>query len=154
MLGLHCCARVSSICGEWGLLFVVAHGLLLVVASLIVEHGSRCSSSVVVARGLSCPVAYGIFPDQGVNPCPLHWQVDSYSLNHQGSPRVTLKKVFFFLRGSQHRSLGTYSVPDPILEAGNAARNKTGKVPVLPGVTWEWQEITEKEIMNKEDFRY
>ena len=34
-------------------------------------------ASVVVARRLSCSVACGIFPDQGSNPCPLHWQVDS-----------------------------------------------------------------------------
>ena len=27
--------------------------------------------SVVVAHGLSCPSANGIFPDQGSNPCPL-----------------------------------------------------------------------------------
>ena len=32
--------------------------------------------SVVVARGLSCPEACGIFPDQESNPCFLHWQVD------------------------------------------------------------------------------
>ena len=34
--------------------------------------------SVVVAHGLSCSVACGIFPDQGSNPCPLHWQADSF----------------------------------------------------------------------------
>ena len=28
-------------------------------------------------QGLSCPTACGIFPDQGLNPCPLHWQADS-----------------------------------------------------------------------------
>ena len=44
--------------------------------------------SVVVAHGLSCPVACGIFPDQGLNPCSLHWQVDSYPLYQQGSPRL------------------------------------------------------------------
>ena len=27
----------------------------------------------------------GTFPDQGWNPCPLHWQVDSLPLSHQGS---------------------------------------------------------------------
>ena len=28
-----------------------------------------------MARGLHCPAAAcGIFPDQGLNPCPLHWQ--------------------------------------------------------------------------------
>ena len=28
----------------------------------------------------------GIFPNEGSNPCLLHWQVDSLPLNHQGSP--------------------------------------------------------------------
>ena len=37
-LGLRCCARSFSSCGEWGLLFVTVHGLLTAVASLIVEH--------------------------------------------------------------------------------------------------------------------
>ena len=40
---------------------------------------------MVVAHRLSCSVAYGIFLDQGANPCPLHWQVDSLPLSHQGS---------------------------------------------------------------------
>ena len=31
-------------------------------------------------------MACGIFRDQGLNLCPLHWQVDSYPLHHQGSP--------------------------------------------------------------------
>ena len=26
---------------------------------------------------LICPAACGIFPNQGSNSCPLHWQVDS-----------------------------------------------------------------------------
>ena len=39
VLGLHCCMRASSSCGEWGLLFVVVHRLLIVVASLVAEHG-------------------------------------------------------------------------------------------------------------------
>ena len=34
-------------------------------------------ASVAVAHGLSCSVACGIFPDQGSNLCPLHWQADS-----------------------------------------------------------------------------
>ena len=29
-------------------------------------------ASLVVAHGLSCSMACGIFPDQGSNPCPLH----------------------------------------------------------------------------------
>ena len=38
-LGLHCCTRAFSSCGERGLLFVVVHGLLTAVASLVAEHG-------------------------------------------------------------------------------------------------------------------
>ena len=38
-LGLRCCARAFSSCGERGLLFVVVHRLLTVVAPLVAEHG-------------------------------------------------------------------------------------------------------------------
>ena len=48
--------------------------------------GSRRAGSVLVAHGLSCSVACEIFPDQGMNLCPLHWQADSQPLRHQGSP--------------------------------------------------------------------
>ena len=39
--------------------------------------------SAVAAHGLSCSTACGIFLDQGSNPCPLHWHVDSLPLSHQ-----------------------------------------------------------------------
>ena len=39
VLGLCCCAWAFSSCGERGLLFVVVHGLLIAVASLVAEHG-------------------------------------------------------------------------------------------------------------------
>ena len=51
---------------------------LLCLSSVVVAHGLQSAGSVVVAHGLSCSAACGIFPDQGSNPCPLHWQVDSY----------------------------------------------------------------------------
>ena len=38
-LGLHCCARAFSSCGEQNLLSVVVRGLLIAVASLVAEHG-------------------------------------------------------------------------------------------------------------------
>ena len=46
--------------------------------------------SLAVALWLSYSKPCGIFPDQGSNPCPLHWQVDSYTLHHQGSPQCDL----------------------------------------------------------------
>ena len=39
VLGLLCCAWSFSSCGEQGLLFVAVRGLLIVVASLVAEHG-------------------------------------------------------------------------------------------------------------------
>ena len=38
-LGLRCCAQAFSSCRERGLLFIAVHGLLIAVASLVVEHG-------------------------------------------------------------------------------------------------------------------
>ena len=38
VLGLRCCTRAFSSCGEQGLLFVEVHRLLIAVASLVAEH--------------------------------------------------------------------------------------------------------------------
>ena len=96
-LGLRCCARALSSCGELG---------ATLRCSAWASHcgGFSCCgaralgawASVVVARGLSscglqaperrlsscgarlsCSAACGILPDQGSNPCPLNWQADS-----------------------------------------------------------------------------
>ena len=78
----------------WGLSLVVVSGghssswcagLSLSRSLPLQSTGSRCTGSVVVSHGPSCSVACGIFPDQGPNPCPLHWQADSQPLRHQGS---------------------------------------------------------------------
>ena len=66
-------------------------GLSLSRPLLLRSTGSRRAGSVIVAHGPSCSAACGIFPDQGLNPCALHWQADSQSLRHQGSP----PKFFF-----------------------------------------------------------
>ena len=62
-------------------------GLSLLRPLLLQNTGSRRAGSVVVAHRLNCSAACGIFPDQGSNPCPLHWQADSQPLHHQGSPQ-------------------------------------------------------------------
>ena len=46
---------------------------------------SSCASQGLEHR-LSCLEADGIFPDQGPNLCPLHWQADPYVPRPQGSP--------------------------------------------------------------------
>ena len=77
-LGLHCFVRIFSSCSEWKLLFVALHGLLIAVASLV-TGSEACrlqklwrTGSVIIVLGLSCSVACGMFPDQGLNPCPSH----------------------------------------------------------------------------------
>ncbi|XP_066873192.1 NIPA-like protein 2 isoform X8 [Kogia breviceps] len=50
-----------------------------------------------MAHGPSRSVACGIFPDRGTNPCPLHRQMDSQPLRHQGSPYVLLKEKYWHL---------------------------------------------------------
>ena len=65
-------------------------GLSLSQPLLLRSTGSRRTGSVDVAHGSSCSVACGIFPDQGSNLCPLHWQADSQPLRHQGSPVIEI----------------------------------------------------------------
>ena len=70
-------------------------GLSLSRPLLLWSTCSRRTGSVVVAHGPSCSAACGIFPDQGSNPCPLHWQADSQPLRHQGSPENFLLTYFY-----------------------------------------------------------
>ena len=98
--------------------FVSVRGLSLVVATadhsssrcaglslsrplLLWSTGSRCAGSVVVAHGPSCSVVCGTFPDQGSNPCPLHWQADSQPLRHQGSPPTIFDILYFHCHSLQ-----------------------------------------------------
>ena len=70
--GGHSSSRCAGLSPSWPL--------------LLRSTGSRRAGSVVVAHGLSCSAACGTLPDQGPNPCLLHWQADSQPLRHQGSP--------------------------------------------------------------------
>ena len=81
---VHCSARAShcsgfSCCGGQALgtlaLVFVAHGL-----SSCDMWALECAGSVVVVHGLRCSLRCGVFPDQGSDSCPLHWQMDSLPL--------------------------------------------------------------------------
>ena len=47
--------------------------------------GGSCLLGYFSGKGLEAE-ACGIFPDQGLNPCLLHWQADSHPLDHEGNP--------------------------------------------------------------------
>ena len=111
MLSLCCCTwaffrcgkrRLPSICGAR-----VSHfSDFSYCRAQAQEHVgfSSCSSlaqqvqltgSVVVAQRLICPVACGIFLDQGSNLCSLYWQMDSLPLDRP--PEKSEKSNFLFL---------------------------------------------------------
>ena len=73
VLGLHPCARALSSCGKWGPLFIVVHGPLTIVASLVAEHRlqtrrlSNCGSRAQLLHGTWDPPRPGLKP---VSPAP------------------------------------------------------------------------------------
>ena len=70
--------RLFSGCVQAGLtLQLWRAGLSLWGLLCLWRTGSRHVGSVVVANGLSGPVAHGIFLDQGSNQGALHWQANS-----------------------------------------------------------------------------
>ena len=85
-LGLCCCMRAFSSCGKWDLL------------SSYSARASHCGGfccrawalghvgSVVAAPGLIAPWNVGSSRIRDQTRVPLHQQVDSYPLHHQGSP--------------------------------------------------------------------
>ena len=78
-------SRATLLGGQWasscgGALCCGAHAL-----GVWVQEPVGPGRGLRVVHGLSCSAACGNFPDQGLNPWPLHWQVDSYPLYHQGS---------------------------------------------------------------------
>ena len=82
-------SRDHSSVAECGLLTVVAfavvgHGLqgaqasvLQHVVSTVAVPGLSSTESIVVVLGVRGSKACGIFPDQGLNLCLLHWQTES-----------------------------------------------------------------------------
>ena len=75
--GSFCCTGFSLVVASGIYSLVAMCGLLIAVASLVCPRAHRLqelqhSGSAVVAHGLSCCEARGIFPDQGSNPYLLH----------------------------------------------------------------------------------
>ena len=54
---------------------------LPLMGSLVLAPWLQSTVSTIVAHGCSCSRACGIFLDQGLNSCLLHWQMDLYPLD-------------------------------------------------------------------------
>ena len=91
-LGLHCCLGLSLVVVNGGYSALQYLGFSLCGFSCCRARARDSWTSAAAAHGLShgvglgCPMACGIFPDQGSKRRPLHWQADSYPPYHQGSP--------------------------------------------------------------------
>jgi len=67
-------------------------GTALSLPWLLLWHSTGCRAPRL--HGLLPPQHCGIFLDQGSDPCPLHWQANSYPLHHQGHPRIDFSVHF------------------------------------------------------------
>ena len=89
-----------------------------------------------MVHGLSCPKAYGIFPDQRLNLCLLHWQVGSLPLSQQGSPQdnKVMTQTFSFSR----------SLTPSLVISEDAARANQYFLPfpMQSLVTWDNERLT------------
>ena len=97
-LGLRCCTRCCSSCSECGLFFVAVHELLS-------ASGFSCGVWALGCTGFSSlsPQVWQMWHTGLVAPPPmdsswtrdrtLHWQEDSYPLNHQGRPSRSFRKI-------------------------------------------------------------
>ena len=105
VLDLHCCSRPFSSCGEWGHSQHRSAQAFPAAAAPVAARrlqqlqlpGSRARAQQLGHMGFSCAVACGILAGQGLNPRPLHWQMESHPLYHRGSP-VLFCFVYFLQR--------------------------------------------------------
>ena len=98
-------ARLFSSYADRGCSLVMC-GFLIAAASLAVEHGLQGAQASVVAHGLSCPAARGIFPHQGSNPRPRMWT--SANIFHMSSPTRDKRRTNTVWGKLQHIKLCTW----------------------------------------------
>ena len=97
MLGLRFCAQAFSSCGERGLLFIAVCGLLIVVASLVVEHRpymrrlSSCGSWAYLLRGM------WDLPRPGIEPVSSALAGRFLTTAPPGKPPMCLSELWFSL---------------------------------------------------------
>ena len=139
LLILCCFARAFSSCYKWGLLFPVAHRLLIVVLSLVAEHGlqaprlSSCDAGALLLPGM------WDFLDQESNLCPLHWQAHSYPLKLSQAAAMLLHCPAVAVHPQQHlqepspppRGSGATSGGDSTEHPGNRAQPAGSRPPPL-----------------------
>ena len=88
----------------------------------------NCSCRPLPHAQPPCPVACGIFLDQGSNPCPLHWQADSYPLYTREVPH----NLYYFGKETARHKDHTYiySLFMRAAALGNAFRHLSYRIQI------------------------
>ena len=109
VLGLRCCVGFSLVAVSRGYSLVAVRRFLICCGfsccrTQAIGHAGFSSSGLsswgswALEHRLSWSKPCGIFSDQGLNSCLLHWQADSLSLSHQeGSFSCIFMHKFLFL---------------------------------------------------------
>ena len=112
VLGPHPCMGFSLVADREGYSLLQCMGLSLqwllwlwstsssTRAAVVAVPGLESTASGVVMHGLRCSESCRIFPNQGSNPCLLHWQADSLPLSYLGIPS---HYYWYQLKNSNHR---------------------------------------------------
>ena len=99
MLGLHCCVRAFSSCGEQGLLFGAVRGLLIAVASLCC--GARALEHRLSSRGAQAQSLRGMWdpPGPGLKPVSPALAGGFLSTAPPGKPYITVLdgKIYIYI---------------------------------------------------------
>ena len=86
--------RLLLVSASGGYSLLLVRGFLIAVASRCRAQAVKHAGSVFAVHGLNCSMAWGIFPDQELNPCPLHWQ---WILNHWTTREVWIVYFKWFI---------------------------------------------------------
>ena len=86
---LHCGARASHCCrpqalGAQASVAVASSVAVATTGSVVAACGLWSAGSAIVVHGPGFSMPCRIFPDQALDSCPLHWQMDSYPMFLQG----------------------------------------------------------------------
>ena len=117
------------------------HGLLIAVASLIVEHRLSSAGSVVVVHGISDSTACGVLLDQGIKPAS---PTLASGLPTTGSPGKSI------LGYPKHPVLTAFWAPYCINSFFLACIVCIVKAMVFPVATYRWESWTKKRLSAEE----
>ena len=138
-LGLCCCARAFSSCGEQGLLFVAVRRLLIAVASLAAEHGlqtrgpqqlwlagSRAQAQQLWRTGLAAPRQVGSSRTGARTHVP---SIGRRIPNHCATREVP-RVMFYSADKTEDLSLG-HSVSDTLRDCSKEASGERAYIGVF-----------------------